>query len=105
MKRNCHVWKKKQNKQNQKKEDDKNTTVFVFNSDEVLVLSNEYLQVDEQGVEWIIDTAVSYHATPHLELFSNYRVRDFGTIKMRNSSHSKIVGMGDVCFETNMGAS
>ena len=55
------------------------------------------------GVEWIVDTIASYHATPHLELFSDYRVGDFGTIKMGNSSHSKIVEMSDVCFETNMG--
>ena len=37
-----------------------------------------------------------------MELFSDYKVGDFGTVKMGNSSHSKIVGMGDVCFETNM---
>ena len=67
------------------------------------MLSNECLHVDEQGIEWTINTAASYHATLHLELFSYYRVKDFGTVKMENSSHSKIVGIGDVCFETNMG--
>ena len=61
------------------------------------------MHVDEQRVEWIINTITSYHATSHLELFSDYRVRDFGIIKMGNFSHSKIVGMSDVCFETNMG--
>ena len=66
------------------------------------MLSNECLHVDEQGVEWIIDTTAFYHATPHLELFSNYKVGDFGTVKMGNSSHPKIVGMSDVYFETNM---
>ncbi|KAL6349370.1 hypothetical protein AAG906_034026 [Vitis piasezkii] len=63
------------------REDEKNTIASISNSDEVLVLSNEY-------------TAVFYHATPHLELFSDYKVGDFGTVKMGNSSHSKIVGMG-----------
>ncbi|KAL6333440.1 hypothetical protein AAG906_028625 [Vitis piasezkii] len=86
MKRNCRIWKMEQNKQNQEKEDDKNTIASVSNNDEVLMLSNECLHVDEQGVEWI--------------LFFNYRVGDFGTVKMRNSSYSKIVEMGDVCFET-----
>ena len=70
MKRNCLIWKREQNKQNQGKEDDKNTTAFVSNSDEVLVLSDGCLHVDEQGVEWIVDTTASYHATPHLELLS-----------------------------------
>ena len=81
MKRNCEIWKREQNKQNQEK-DDKNTTTFVSNSDEVLVLSDGCLHVDEQGVEWIVDTTASYHATPHLELFSDYKVGEFGTIKM-----------------------
>ena len=102
MKRNCRIWKNEQNKQNQEKEDDKNTTTFVFNSDEVLVLLDECLHVDEQEIEWIIDIATSYHTTPHLELFSDYKVRDFDTVKMGNSSDSKIVGMSDVCFKTNM---
>ena len=65
------------------------------------MLLNKCLHVDEQGIKWTINTASSYHGTPHLELF--YRVKDFGTVKMENSSHSKIVGIGDVCFETNMG--
>ena len=105
MKRNCQIWKKEHNKQNWEKEYDKTTIASVSNSDEVLVLLDECLHVNEQEVEWIIDTIASYHATPHFELFFYYRVGDFGTIKMGNSSHSKIVGMCDVCFETNMGAS
>ena len=88
-----------QNKQNQEKYDD-NVIAFISNNDEVLVLSDECLHVDEQ----IVDIATFYHATPHLELFSDYKVGDFDTVKMGDSSHSKIVGMGDVCFETNMGS-
>ena len=88
---------------NQEKEDDKNVIASISNNNEVLVLSNECLHVDEEGVEWIVDTVASYHATPHLELFFYYRVGDVGIVKMGNSSHSKIVRMGDVCLETNMG--
>ena len=66
------------------------------------MLSNECLHVDEQRVEWIVDTTTSYHVISHLELFFYYTVEDFSTIKMRNSSHSKIIGMSDVCVETNM---
>ena len=99
MKMNCQIWKRKQNQE----KDDKNTTTPISNNDEVLVLLDECLHVDEKGVEQIVDIIAFYHTTPHLELFSNCRVGEFGTIKMGNSSHSKIVGMGDVCFETNMG--
>ena len=48
MKRNCRIWKMEQNKQNQEKEDDKNIIASVYNNDEVLMLSNECLQVDEK---------------------------------------------------------
>ena len=67
------------------------------------MLLYECLHVDEQGVKWIIDIAALYHAIAYLELFSNYKVGDFGIVKMGNTSHSKIVGMGNICFETNMG--
>ena len=66
------------------------------------MLSNECLHIDEQRVEWIVNTTTSYPATPHLELFSYYRVRKFGTVMMGNPSHSKIVGICDVFFSTNM---
>ena len=37
-------------------------------------------------------------------LFTTYKTGDFGTMKMGNSSYSKIVGIGDVCIETNVGS-
>ena len=33
-----------------------------------------------------------------------YKARDFGTVKMGNSSYSKIVGIGDMYIETNVGS-
>ncbi|KAL6337102.1 hypothetical protein AAG906_036416 [Vitis piasezkii] len=61
---------------------------------------DECLHVDEQEVEWIIDTATSYDTTPHLELFSDYKVGDFETVKMGNCSHFKIVRMS---YENHFG--
>ena len=37
-------------------------------------------------------------------LFIMYKARDFGTMKLGNSSYSKIVGIGGVCIETNVGS-
>ena len=37
-------------------------------------------------------------------LFTTYKVGDFGTVKMDNSSYSKIVEIGNVCIETNVGS-
>ena len=38
------------------------------------------------------------------ELFTTYKAREFGTVKMGNFSYSKIVRIGDVCIETNVGS-
>ena len=75
----------------------------MFKSHEVLMLLDECLHVDEQWIERIVDIAAFYHGTPHLELFSDYKIRDFCIVKMENSNHYKIIWISDVCFETNVG--
>ena len=37
-------------------------------------------------------------------MFTTYKAGDFSIVKMGNSSYSKIVGIGDVCIETNVGS-
>ncbi|XP_047268802.1 uncharacterized protein LOC107871373 isoform X1 [Capsicum annuum] len=53
--------------------------------------------------EWVVDTAASYHATPVRNFFCKYVTGDFDTVKMGNSSYSKIVGIGDISIKTNVG--
>ena len=53
--------------------------------------------------EWVVDTAASYQATPNRELFSIYKAGDFGCVKMENTASSNIVGIGDICIQTNVG--
>ena len=47
MKRNYHISKMEQNRQNQVKEDAKNIIAFVSDSDKALVLLDDRLHVDE----------------------------------------------------------
>ena len=54
-------------------------------------------------IEWVVDTATSYHATPNRELFNTYKVGDFGCVKMGNTANSNIVGIGDICIQKNVG--
>ena len=54
-------------------------------------------------IEWVVDTAASYHATPNRELFSTYKTGDFGYVKMGNTASSNIAGIGDICIQTNVG--
>ena len=37
-------------------------------------------------------------------LFTTYKAKDFGIVKMGNSSYSQIVGIGNVCIKTNVGS-
>ena len=52
-------------------------------------------------VEWVIDSATPHHIIFTKGFFTTYKVGNFGTAKMGNSSYSKIVGIGD---ETNVGS-
>ncbi|KAA8525967.1 hypothetical protein F0562_007933 [Nyssa sinensis] len=106
MKRNCYAWKREQKEENnnQKRNEEKNTTA-TFEGDEVVVIScgeEVCLHVGNE-IEWVVDTGASYHATYNKEFFTSYKARDFGTLKMGNTSHSKIVGIGDVCIRISVG--
>ncbi|KAA8532467.1 hypothetical protein F0562_032500 [Nyssa sinensis] len=106
MKKNCYAWKREQKEENNylKNNKEKNT-IATFESDEVAVLScgkEECLHVGNE-IEWVVDTGASYYATYNKEFFTSYKAGDFGTVKMGNTSHSKIVGIGDVCIRTSVG--
>ena len=60
--------------------------------------------VAKNDVEWIVDSTASHHVIFTKGLFTTYKARDFGTMKMGNSSYSKIVGIGDLCIKTNVGS-
>ena len=84
---------------------EKNTTAIVIAKD-VVVLSIEEQKcehVANNDVEWVVDTAAPHHVISMKGLFTTYKARDFGTVKIGNSSYSKIVEIGDVCIKTNVG--
>ena len=58
--------------------------------------------VTEQDVEWVVDSATSYHCVPKREYFLTYKAGDFGTVKMGNKSVSHIAGIGEICIQTSM---
>uniref|UniRef100_A0A2N9EH16 Integrase catalytic domain-containing protein n=1 Tax=Fagus sylvatica TaxID=28930 RepID=A0A2N9EH16_FAGSY len=90
---------------NQKKADDHNTTA-VSSDEDVVVLSigeDECCHVTDPYDEWVIDSAASYHVTPRREFFTSYKAKNLGRVKMENKSYADIVGIGDICVETNTG--
>ena len=97
----------KKKEKNQRKDENKNTTAALSDEDVAVLFfgDEDCLSVTDNEVEWIIDTTASYHVTPNKEFFTSYRPGDFGTVKMGNTSYSKIVGNGDVCIQTDVGCS
>uniref|UniRef100_A0A2N9FPX7 Integrase catalytic domain-containing protein n=1 Tax=Fagus sylvatica TaxID=28930 RepID=A0A2N9FPX7_FAGSY len=53
--------------------------------------------------EWVIDSAASYHVIPRREFFTSYKAGNLGRVKMGNKSYADIVGIDDICVETNTG--
>ena len=107
LKRDCWRWNKEQNKGKYEKNDsEKNTTAVVIAEDVVLISIEEQkcVHVANNDVEWVVDSATSHYVIPTKKLFTTYKVKDFGTVKLGNSSYSKIVEIGDVCIKTNIGS-
>uniref|UniRef100_A0A2N9EYW4 Retrovirus-related Pol polyprotein from transposon TNT 1-94-like beta-barrel domain-containing protein n=1 Tax=Fagus sylvatica TaxID=28930 RepID=A0A2N9EYW4_FAGSY len=85
--------------------DEKGTTAVV-DDEEVVVLSVQEQKcehVDNNDYEWIVDSAATHHVVRTKELFTTYKAGDLGTVKIGNTSYSKIVGIDDVCIKTNVG--
>ena len=54
-------------------------------------------------IEWVVNTTASYHAMSNRELFPTYKAGYFGCVKMGNTASSNIVGIGNICIQTNVG--
>ncbi|KAL5821663.1 hypothetical protein ACOSQ3_023545 [Xanthoceras sorbifolium] len=73
-------------------------------TEEVVVLQAEdYINLASQDSTWVVDSGASYHVTSRLEFFSTYTHGDFGRVRMGNDDVSKIIGIGNIHLETNLG--
>ena len=52
---------------------------------------------------WVIDSGASFHVTSWADFFTSYTEGDYGCVRMGNEGLSKIIGMGNICLETNLG--
>jgi hypothetical protein len=103
---NCKHWRKEQTEDKDHKHDDEKGTTAIVDDEEVVVLSVQEQKcehVDNIDDEWVVDSVATHHVVRTKELFTTYKAGDFGTVKMGNTSYSKIVGIGDVCIKTNVG--
>uniref|UniRef100_A0A2N9FNG7 CCHC-type domain-containing protein n=1 Tax=Fagus sylvatica TaxID=28930 RepID=A0A2N9FNG7_FAGSY len=103
---NCRHWRKEQTEDKDHKHDGEKGTTAVVDDEEVVVLSVQEQKcehVDNNDYEWIVDSAATHHVVRTKELFTTYKAGDLGTVKIGNTSYSKIVGIDDVCIKTNVG--
>ena len=106
LKKNCRRLQREQGQgSSQPKNNDGDTFVTIPGEIAFCSINNETcLHVSREDTEWVVDTASSYHVTPHKDFFTTYKAGDFGTVKMGNSSFSEIAGIGDVKIQTNVGS-
>ncbi|CAM8949433.1 unnamed protein product [Rhodiola kirilowii] len=109
MKRNCNKLKNGPNEGRDdkvyKQKDDTNNTAAVSEGEtEFLCFDRECLHFDDSAeVGWVIDSGASFHATANSKYFSTYKAGNFGRVKMGNDSFCDIVGIGEICFESDAG--
>jgi len=69
--------------------------VILHDSNSLNLVSNESI--------WIIDSGATLHVTARKEFSTSYTPGDFGVLKIGDDDVSKVIGVGDVCLQTNMG--
>jgi hypothetical protein len=104
MKRECKKFKKEQLKEKGKEQkEEKDTTAIALDNDVVLAFYEAYANITCNESTWVVDTAASFHITPHRDFFSSYTSGNFGWVRMGNEAKCKIVGMENIQLETNIG--
>lgn len=104
-KKDCRKMLKEQSQTSEGSNKDAGETMVIVSSEIALVFSGEEtcLHVGNHDIEWVIDTAASFHATPNRDLFATYKFGNFGAVKMGNTSFSNIIGIGDIHVKTSVG--
>ena len=80
-----------------------NNNTAVANEEIVIIQEDNQANIARDDATWVIDSGASYHVTARRDFFSSYTSGNFGNVKMGNDGASKIVGIGNIFLETNVG--
>lgn len=97
----CPKLQKKKGQPAEEKKD--NDEINKVGDDYFIVCDGDAIYLASEETTWVIDSGAFTHATAHRDLFISYTAGDFGSVKMGNNGISNVVGIGDVCLETNNG--
>jgi hypothetical protein len=104
MKRESRKFKKEQLKEKgEEPKEEKDTAAGASDGDDLVVCEDAYVNLACHQSMWVVDTATSFHITPHRDFFSSYTSGNFGWIRMGNEAKCEIVGMRDIQLETSIG--
>lgn len=70
----------------------------VFNVNDIEHASVNYVLSSLGENEWLVDSACSYHMTPHKSHFSNYSSLKNSYVSMADNVKREVAGIGDVCL-------
>jgi hypothetical protein len=56
----------------------------------------EVLLTTDEATSWLLDSGALYHVTPFRTQFRSYTARSFAPVRVRNSQHCAVVGIGSV---------
>ena len=51
---------------------------------------------------WVLDSACSFHVTPHRDWFDTYKSVNYGSVLMGNDATCKVVGIGKIKIERSI---
>ncbi|KAK0604498.1 hypothetical protein LWI29_016259 [Acer saccharum] len=100
----CRKFKREQN--NEKGEEKKKGIGHVATTadgDVCIFMEHDSVNLTCQNSHWVVDSGASYHVTSHRDYFSSYIGGQFGHVKMGNDVECKVVGMGDVWVNADVG--
>jgi hypothetical protein len=79
MKRECRKFKKEQLKEKcEEPKEEKDTAAVASDGDDLVVCEDAYVNLACHQSMWVVDTAASFHITPHRDFFSSYTSGNFG---------------------------
>ncbi|RDX71397.1 hypothetical protein CR513_49274, partial [Mucuna pruriens] len=89
----------KKGKSKEKDHDDDDDCVTTTTGGDLVILRDfESVNLVSDESTWIINSGTTLK-----EFFTYYTSSDFGVLKMRNDSVTKVIGVVNICLQTNMG--
>ena len=103
IKRECRKLKRDQKKEKGDEKKQEDTTAITSDGDIIIVCDDGCVNFMCHESSWVIDSGASFHVTSRADFFTSYTQGDFGFVQMGNEGLSKIMGVGNICLETNIG--